>query len=112
MLPQGYRNFQTAHRRFQQWCEQEVLREVLTDLAKRIARERRDRTGGLYQCDDCFGKGGGEDIGSTKRGKGVRIMRNVDRRGWRLAVSTHAANFHEVTLVQLSIDFSMIEAKP
>jgi IS5 family transposase len=29
-----------------------------------------------------------------------------------LAVSTHAANHHEVTLVQLSFDFYMIEAKP
>jgi transposase len=27
-------------------------------------------------------------------------------------VSTHAANHHEVTLVQLSFDFYMIEAKP
>jgi transposase len=29
-----------------------------------------------------------------------------------LSVSTHAANHHEVTLVQLSFDFYMIEAKP
>lgn len=27
-------------------------------------------------------------------------------------MSTHAANHHEVTLVQLSLDFYMIEAKP
>jgi transposase len=36
----------------------------------------------------------------------------VDRHGLPLAVSTHAANHHEVTLVQLSFDFYMIEAKP
>ena len=36
----------------------------------------------------------------------------VDRQGLPLAVSTHAANHHEVTLVQLSFDFYMIEAKP
>jgi transposase len=29
-----------------------------------------------------------------------------------LAVTTHAANHHEVTLVQLTVDFYMIEAKP
>ena len=29
-----------------------------------------------------------------------------------MSVSTHAANHHEVTLVQLSFDFYMIEAKP
>jgi transposase len=36
----------------------------------------------------------------------------VDRNGLPLAVSTHAANHHEVTLVQLSFDFYMIEAMP
>lgn len=32
--------------------------------------------------------------------------------GAQLAVSTHAANHHEVTLAQISFDFYMIEAKP
>lgn len=36
----------------------------------------------------------------------------VDRRGFALAVSTHAANHHKVRLVQLSFDFYMIEVKP
>ena len=52
------------------------------------------------------------EIGPTKRGKGVKIMAIVDRHGLPLAVSTHAANHHEVTLVQPSFDFYMIEAKP
>ena len=33
MLPQCYPNYKTVHRRFQQWCEREVLREVLRSLA-------------------------------------------------------------------------------
>ncbi|HEX4185239.1 MAG TPA: hypothetical protein VHY78_05205, partial [Stellaceae bacterium] len=36
----------------------------------------------------------------------------VDRHGLPLSVSTHAANYHEVRLVQLCFDFYMIEAKP
>jgi hypothetical protein len=40
------------------------------------------------------------------------IMYIVDRYGLPLAVNTHVANHHEVTLVQLSFDFYMIEAKP
>ena len=36
----------------------------------------------------------------------------VDREGLPLSVSTHAANHHEVTLVQLSFDLYMIEAMP
>jgi IS5 family transposase len=35
----------------------------------------------------------------------------VDRHGLPLSVSTHAANHHEVRLVQLCFDFYMIEAK-
>lgn len=36
----------------------------------------------------------------------------MDRHGLPLSVSTHAANHHEVTLVQLSFDFYMLEARP
>ncbi len=113
MLPQCYPNYKTVHRRFQNWCDSEVLRNVLTDLANTLRDE------GAIDESECFidatfasAKGGGEEIGKTKRGKGVKIMGIVDRHGLPLAVSTHAANHHEVTLVQLSFDFYMIEAKP
>ena len=36
MLPQSYPNYKTVHRRFQQWCRQDVLHEVLTDLANTL----------------------------------------------------------------------------
>ncbi len=36
MLPQCYSNYKTVHRRFQQWCEREVLREVLAQLANTL----------------------------------------------------------------------------
>src|SRR5262245_37997649 len=39
MLPQSYPTNKTVHRRFQHWCEREVLRQVLADLAN----ELRDR---------------------------------------------------------------------
>ncbi|CAI4030662.1 transposase [Nitrospira tepida] len=113
MLPQCYPNDNTVHRRFQHWCHQEVLRAVLTDLANTL------REDGALDEAECFidatfasAKGGGEQIGPTKRGKGVKILAIVDRHGLPLSVSTHAANHHEVTLVQLSFDFYMIEAKP
>src|ERR1700752_4242681 len=113
MLPQCYPNYKTVHRRFQQWCEREVLRGILVDLAN----ELRDR--GEIDESECFidatfasAKGGGAEIGPTRRGKGVKIMATVDRNGLPLSVSTHAANHHEVTLVQLSFDFYMLEAKP
>jgi transposase len=113
MLPQSCPNYKTVHRRFQQWCQNEVIRSALTDLANLLRRE-----GGIDE-SECYidatfasAKGGGEEIGPTKRGKGVKIMAIVDRQGLPLAVTTHAANHHEVTLVQLTFDFYMIEAKP
>ncbi len=113
MLPQCYPNYKTVHRRFQQWCEREVLREILTQLANAL-REQGDIDERESFIDACFAsaKGGGEEIGKTRRGKGVKILAIVDRHGLPLSVSTHAANHHEVTLVQLSFDFYMIEAKP
>jgi hypothetical protein len=42
----------------------------------------------------------------------MKIMAIVERHGLPLSVSTHAANHHEVRLVQLCFDFYMIEAKP
>ena len=113
MLPQGYSNYKTVHRRFQQWCREETLRKVLTDLANTLRDE------GEIDESECFidatfasAKGGGEEIGPTRRGKGVKIMAIVDRHGLPLSVSTYAANHHEVTLVQLSFEFYMIEAEP
>src|SRR5256884_8328510 len=113
MLPQSYPNYKTVHRRFQTWCRDEVLRRVLTD----VANELRDR--GALNEEECFidatfvmAKGGGSEIGTTKRGKGMKIMAIVDRHGLPLSVSTHAANHHEVRLVPLCFDFYKIEAKP
>ena len=113
MLPQSYPNYKTVHRRFQAWCRDETLRRILTD----VANDLRDR--GILDEEECFidatfvmAKGGGAEIGPTKRGKGMKIMAIVDRHGLPLSVSTHAANHHEVRLVQLCFDFYMIEAKP
>jgi transposase len=113
MLPQCYPNYKTVHRRFQTWCRNEILRQVLTDIANELCER------GALNEEECFidatfamAKGGGAEIGATKRGKRLKIMAIVDRHGLPLTVSTHAANQHEVRLVQLCFDFYMIEAKP
>jgi hypothetical protein len=111
--PQGYPNYNTVHRRFQQWCREEVLRHVLTDLANALRAEGEiDESECSIDATFASAKGGGGQIGPTRRGNGVKIMAIVDRHGPPLAVSTHAGNHHEVTLVQLSFEFYMIEAKP
>jgi hypothetical protein len=113
MLPQCYPNYKTVHRRFQQWCHKDVLRDVLCHLANTLRESGAiDERESFIDATFSPAKGGGDGIGPTKRGKGVKIMGIVDRNGLPLAVTTHAANHHEVTLVQLTFDFYMIEAKP
>ena len=38
-LPQCYPNYKTVHRRFQQWCHREILREILIELANTLREE-------------------------------------------------------------------------
>ncbi len=112
-LPRCYPNYKTVHRRFQQWCRNDVLRDALCQLANTLREAGAiDEREAFIDATFSPGKGGGDYIGPTKRGKGVKIMGIVDRNGLPLAVTTHAANHHEVTLVQLTFDFYMIEAKP
>jgi len=90
-----------------------VLREILTQLANALRDAGAiDERESFIDATFASAKGGGDEIGPTKRGKGVKILANVDRHGLPVSVSTHAANHHEVTLVQLSFDFYMLEAKP
>jgi transposase len=113
MVPQCYPNYKAVHCGFQHWCRNDVLRKAMTNLANTLRDEGgRDESECFIDASFASAKGGGDEIGPTKRGKGVKIMAIVDRHGLPLAVSTHAANHHEVTLVQLSFDFYMIEAKP
>lgn len=113
MLPQTFPNYKTVHRRFQEWCRKDVIRKILTKLANEL-RELGVVDERQAYIDAMFvpAKGGGEQIGKTKRGKGLKIMAIVDRHGLPLAATRHAANHHEVTLVQLTFDFYMIEAMP
>ncbi|CBK41520.1 putative Transposase [Nitrospira defluvii] len=112
-LPQCYPNYKAVHRRFQQWCHQEVLHEVLTQLATRCATKEQSMNARASSMPRLRRpRAFGEAVGLTKRGKGVKVLAIVDRHGLPLSVSTHAATHHVVTLVQLRFDFYMLEAKP
>ena len=107
MLPQSYPNYKTVHRRFQSWCRSEILRQVLTDVANELRdREILDEEESFIDATFAMAKGGGAQIGPTKRGKGIKIMAIVDRHGLPLSVSTHAANHLEVRLVSMPLQIS------
>jgi hypothetical protein len=90
MLPQSYPNYKTVHRRFQSWCRDEVLRRVLTDVANEL------RDSGALNEEECFidatfvmAKGGGSEIGATKRGKGIENHGDCGS-SWIAALGQHA----------------------
>lgn len=66
----------------------------------------------LCRRDLRFGKKGGDGIGCTRKGKGVKIMAMVDRHGLPIAVCTESAQRAEVKLVQLLFEFMFIEVLP
>lgn len=107
-LPAEFGSKSTVHRRFKKWVEAGAFEELMR-AAGRCVEER----GGykLYECfiDGTFAKakGGGDGIGLTKVGKGVKIMVLVDAQGLPVAVDTAPANRAECHLVQQLFDFMM-----
>ena len=112
-LPPDFGSKSTVHRWFKRWVEAGVFETIVRD-AGRCIEER-----GGYKVYECFidgtfakAKGGGDGIGCTKAGKGVKIMVLVDARGLPVAVDTAPANPHESGLVQRLFDFMLIEQTP
>ena len=112
-LPEKFGSKSTVHRWFQKWVKDGVFEKIMRDAGKCV--EERDGFR-LYECfiDGTFSKakGGGDGIGKTKSGKGVKIMVLVDARGLPIAVDTATAGTHESKLVQRLFDFMLTEEVP
>lgn len=74
---------------------------------------------GGYRVYECFidaafsgARGGGDGVGRTKAGKGVKIMVLVDARGLPVAATTGPASPHESTLVQGLFAFVFTDGAP
>ena len=112
-LPREFGSKSAVHRYFQKWVQDGVF-EMLMREAGRLVEER-----GAYRLYECFidgtfskAKGGGDGIGCTKAGKGVKIMVLVDARGLPVAVDTTSAAPHESQLVQQLFDWVLTEEQP
>ena len=112
-LPAEFGSKSTVHRWFKKWVETGVFEQLMRDAACDV-EERGGYT--LYECfiDGMFAKakGGGDGIGNTKAGKGVKIMVLVDARGLPVAVDTCSASPHESTLVQQLFTFMLTADRP
>jgi len=100
-LPRRFGAKSTVHRWFQKWVADGLFEAILRDAGRCV--EERDGYR-LYECfiDGTFAKakGGGDGIGCTRVGKGVKIMVLVDARGLPVAIDTTSASPHESRLVQ------------
>jgi len=112
-LPRRFGSKSTVHRWFQKWVRDGVFEAIMRDAGRCV--EERDGYR-LYECfiDGTFSKarGGGDGIGCTRVGKGVKIMVLVDARGLPVAIDTTSANPHESRLVQRLFDFMLTEETP
>lgn len=112
-LPRCFGAKSTVHRWFQKWVADGVFEAVLRDAGRCV--EARDGYR-LYECfiDGTFAKAksGGDGIGCTRVGKGVKIMVLVDARGLPVAIDTTSASPHESRLVQRLFDFMLPDQPP
>jgi transposase len=112
-LPAEFGSKSTVHRWFKKWVDEGVFEHIMRDAGRCV-----EELGGyrLYECfvDGTFSKarGGGDGIGCTKAGNGVKIMLRVDARGLPVAVSTCSASPHESQLVQELFDFMLTSQPP
>jgi transposase len=112
-LPLQFGSKSTVHRWFAKWVADGVF-ERLLQSAGRLVEVRGEYR--LYECyiDATFSKAksGGDGIGCTKVGKGVKIMVLVDARGLPVAVDTAPANVSESRMAQGLFDFMLTQALP
>ncbi|MBK9126260.1 MAG: IS5 family transposase [Phycisphaerales bacterium] len=112
-LPREFGAKSAVHRYFQCWVREGVFERIPRD-AGRVVEEREGYR--LYECfiDGTFSKarGGGDGVGLTKAGKGVKIMVLVDAKGLPVAIETLSATRHESRLVQRLFDFMLTRGTP
>ena len=112
-LPREFGSKSTVHRWFKKWVTDGLFERIMRDAGRLVEKRGEYR---LYECfiDGTFSRarGGGDGIGCTKAGKGVKIMVLVDARGLPVAVDTMAAHTHESRLVQPLFDFMLTNEWP
>ncbi|MGA4645064.1 IS5 family transposase [Limisphaera sp. 4302-co] len=112
-LPRQFGTKSAVHRFFQRLVREGVFERLLQE-AGQLVEERGEYR--LYECFPdaafCPARGGGDGIGRTKVGKGVKILIAVDARGLPIAVQSCSARPHESTLAQGWFDLMLTKEVP
>ena len=112
-LPRQFGSKSAGHRFFQRLVREGVLERLLQEAGQLVEEHGEYR---LYECFPdaafCPARGGGDGIGRTKVGKGVKILIAVEARGLPIAVQSCSARPHESTLAQGWFDFMLTKEVP
>lgn len=112
-LPTEFGPKSTVHGWFLRWAKAGVFDRIMRQAGRCVEEHDGFK---LYECfvDATFSKArsGGDGIGVTRIGKGVKIMLLVDAQGLPVAAYTSAANPHESRLVQGLFDFMVTDSAP
>ena len=112
-LPAEFGPKSTVHNWFHRWARARVFERIMRKAGRCV-----EQRGGfqLYECfvDATFSKArqGGDGIGITRIGKGVKIMLLVDAQGLPVAAYSTEAGPHESRLVQGLFDFMVTREAP
>ncbi len=97
----------------QHWVRCGVLKDILAVVAESLHNE------GYLDLREAFidgsfapAKKGGAGVGTTKRGKGSKIMAIADRYGQPVAIHVDSATPHEVTLVEATLAHRLVQKTP
>ena len=112
-LPPCFPPKSTVHRWHQKWCEDgtyDVLHTLLIDLTQEA---------GLLKIKNAFidatfarSKGGMDEVGNTKCGKGSKIMAVVEENAIPVAIHVISATPHESQLVEDTLNVGALQKNP
>lgn len=103
-LPRTFPPKSTVHDYLQAWSRSDTFRQVFATIISSLIQE------GRVNLEECFidatfaaAKGGGADVGLTRKGKGTKLQLIVDAKGVPLALSIDSASVGEPSMVQQTL---------
>lgn len=112
-LPRTFPPKSTVHDYLMHWTKREAFRKLLSQIVRQLARTGKLD---LSEChvDATFSKarGGGEGVGLTRHGKGIKTQLVVDAKGIPIGLSQASADTGETAMVQQTLELVVDEAQP
>ena len=112
-LPKTFPPKSTVHDYLKRWSQSESFRKLFARVIAQLFQS------GRVDLDECFidatfaaAKGGGLEVGLTRKGKGTKLQLVVDAKGLPLGFSMASANTGETDMVQETLGFIEPELQP